>query len=282
MIDHPGIATAPARHRRPEPPRRTGGDRVRSVVRGFGEVLLTLGLVVLLFMAYELYVTNWFSAMKQRDATAALDDRWSNPRGTIDRPIEGDGIAKLHVPAFGPDFDFTVLQGTGPDTLASGPGHYVDTAMPGEPGNFAVAGHRVGDGAPFNDLDLLQSCDAMVVETRDRWFVYQVLPLTDEVSGWASGKGAIPQCRGVAPLPEPYPEVPGQQIVMPWQGEVIDPVPGGSAAQLPSEQRASLITLTTCHPRFSAEQRLIIHGVLTAQYPKDGPRPPALAGGLRR
>ncbi len=277
MSDHAGIATAPARHRRPDPPRRTAGDRARNVVRGFGEVLLTLGLVVLMFMFYEVYVTNWFSAMKQREATAALEDKWNNPRGTIDRPIEGEGIAKLHVPAFGPDFDFTVLQGVGQDVLAVGPGHYVDTAMPGEPGNFAVAGHRVGDGAPFNDLDLLQSCDALVIETRDSWFVYKMLPLPDEVAGWAAGKGVTPQCRGVAPLPEPY-EVPGRQIVMPWQDEVIAPVPGAPDAQLPPEQQASLITLTTCHPRFSAEKRLIIHGVLTAQYPKDGPRPPVLAG----
>lgn len=278
MSDHTAVAAAPARHRRPDPPHRTAGDRVRSVVRGIGEVLLTLGLVVLLFVAYELYITNWISAMKQREATAALEDEWNNPRGSIDRPIEGDGIAKLHVPSLGPDFDFTVLQGVGQDTLAGGPGHYVDTAMPGEPGNFSLAGHRVGDGAPFNDLDLLQSCDALVVETRDTWFVYRVLPMRDEVAGWQAGKGATPQCRGVAPLPEPYPEVPGQEIVMPWQDEVIAPVPGAPGMQPPPEQQAELITLTTCHPQFSARQRLIIHGVMTAQYPKDGPRPPVMAG----
>lgn len=278
MSDHAAATAAPVRHRRPEPPPPSAGDRVRSAVRAFGEVLLTLGLVVMLFLAYELYITNWFSAMKQREATAALDDKWSNPRGTIDRPIEGEGIAKLHIPAFGPDFDLTVLQGVGQDVLAAGPGHYVDTAMPGEPGNFGVAGHRVGDGAPFNDLDLLQSCDALVVETRDTWFVYRMLPLQDEVAGWESGKGAAPQCRGVAPLPEPYPEVPGQEIVMPWQDEVIAPVPGAPDMELPPEQQASLITLTTCHPQFSARQRLIIHGLLTAQYPKDGSRPPVLAG----
>lgn len=279
MSEQVAVTPAPARHRRPEPPRPSAGDRARRVVRAFGEVLLTLGLVVLLFLVYEVYITNWFSAIKQREATAALEDRWNNPRGTIDRPIEGQGIAMLHIPAFGPDFDFTVLQGVGQDVLAIGPGHYVDTAMPGQPGNFAVAGHRVGDGAPFNDLDLLESCDAMVVETRDTWFVYRMLPTAGEMAGWSAGKGATPQCRGVAPLPEPYPEVPGREIVMPWQDEVIAPVPGIPELQLPPEQLASLITLTTCHPRFSAEQRMIIHGVLTAQYPKDGPRPPALTAG---
>lgn len=277
MSDH--VSVAPARHRRPEPPRPSAGNRIRSIVRVSGELLLTLGLVVLLFLAYELYVTNWLSAMKQREATAALEDKWNDPRGPVDRPIEGDGIARLYIPSFGPDFDFTVLQGTGQEVLAAGPGHYVETAMPGEPGNFAVAGHRTGNGAPFNDLDRLRSCDSMVVETRDSWFVYRVLPLQDEVAEWASGKGALPQCRGVAPIPPPYPEVPGRQIVLPSQDEVIMPVPGAPDVQLPPEQQAPLITLTTCHPEFSARQRLIIHGVLTASYPKDGERPPALLAG---
>lgn len=191
----------------------------------------------------------------------------------MDRPLVGDGIAKLYIPALGSDFQYTVLQGTDQETLAAGPGHYVDTAMPGEPGNFSLAGHRVGKGAPFLDLDMLQSCDALVVETRDTWLVYQVLPMADEVAGWAGGKGAQPQCRGVEPLPASYPEVPGQQIVLPSQDEVIAPVPGGPDAQLPAEQQQSLITLTTCNPKFSARERLIIHGALAAQYPKGGPPP---------
>lgn len=267
------------RHRRPDPPRRTAGDRVRGAVRGFGELLITLGMVVLLFVLYEVYVTDWISAGKQREATAALEDRWTNPRTALDRPLEGDGIAKLHVPAFGPDFAFTVLQGTGQDILAVGPGHYVDTALPGQPGNFAVAGHRVGKGAPFNDVDLLGSCDALVVETRTEWFVYRVLPLQGEAAGWATGKGTEERCRGVAPLAEPYPEVPGKEIVLPSQDEVIAPVPGAPGVVLPAEQQARLITLTTCHPKFSARQRLIAHGVLVAQYAKGGERPAEVTQG---
>ncbi|MGH3977665.1 MAG: class E sortase, partial [Pseudonocardiaceae bacterium] len=237
-----------------------------------------VGMVVVLFVGYEVYVTDWLSAGKQADATDALERQWRDPR-TVDRPFEGDGIARLYVPAFGPDFDFTVLQGTGRDVLAVGPGHYPDTAMPGQPGNFAVAGHRIGKGAPFNDLDLLASCDALVVETRETWFVYRVLPLENEAAGWAAGKGAQPQCRGVAPLPVPYLDVPGRQIVLPSQREVIDPVPWQPGAPLPPEQLQRLITLTTCHPEFSARQRMIIHGVLVAQYPKGGQRPAELIRG---
>lgn len=73
----------------------------------------------------------------------------NDPNRVPGPPLEGDGIAMLYVPALGPDFSFTVLEGTGQDTLATGPGHYIDTAMPGQPGNFGLAGHRVGKGAPF-------------------------------------------------------------------------------------------------------------------------------------
>jgi sortase A len=238
-------------------------------------VLTTLGMVVLLFVFYLLYVSNWISAAKQRDATAQLDKQWRNPRGTLNRPVRGDGIAKLSVPVFGPDFVWTVLQGTDQSTLAVGPGHYPDTAMPGEPGNFSVGGHRVGKGSPFNDLDLLGSCDALVVETVDTWFVYRVLPTRDEAAGWAQGKGNDPRCRQVAPLPGAYSEVVGQEIVLPSKREVIAPVPGWPGLVLPPEQQRAMITLTTCHPKFSARQRLIIHGVLVAQYPKNAGAPPA-------
>ena len=266
-------AQAPVRGFRPP---RWRADAVRSAFRGLGELLLTAGLVVLLFAFYETYVTDWSSAQKQRAATAKLDDTWRNERGLVQRPVTGAGIAKMYVPAFGPDFVFTVLQGTDQDTLAIGPGHYQGTASPGQLGNFAVAGHRVGKGSPFNSLDLLSSCDAIVVETADHWYVYRVLPLLGESAGWAAGKGRQPQCRGVEPLAGRYANVVGKTIVLPSQVEVIAPVPGQPGR--PATKR--LITLTTCHPQFSARQRLIVHGVLVASYHKvSGQRPVELTAG---
>ncbi|MGH3794279.1 MAG: class E sortase [Pseudonocardiaceae bacterium] len=256
------------------PPERRKGNGVRGVIRGVGEVLITLGLVVLLFAFYEVYVTDWFSAEKQQEATATLDQQWRNHRGLTDRPIEGSGIAKIYVPSFGPDFVFTILEGTNADVLAVGPGHYIGTAMPGEPGNFAVAGHRVGKGSPFNNLDLLSSCDSIVVETVNQWFVYRVLPLQGEAAGWAAGKGTSPQCAGVGTLPGPYAKVVGKEIVLPSQTEVIAPIPGHPGMTPPADE-AKLITLTTCHPQFSARERLIVHGVLVAQYPKVAGQRPA-------
>jgi sortase A len=261
------------------PPRRRGGGGMRAVVRGVGELLITLGMVVLLFVFYAVYVTDWFSAEKQQEATATLDEQWRNPRGIADHLTEGDGIAKMYLPVFGPDFVFTVLEGTGESVLETGPGHYPGTALPGQPGNFAVAGHRVGKGAPFNDLDLLSSCDAIVVETIDQWFVYRVLPLNGEAGEWdTGGRGAMPQCTGVDPLPGPYSDLVGKHIVLPSQTEVIAPVPGRPGLT-PVAGQPGLITLTTCHPKFSARERLIVHGVLVAGYPKvPGQRPAELTG----
>ncbi|RCW47250.1 LPXTG-site transpeptidase (sortase) family protein [Halopolyspora algeriensis] len=255
---------------------------------------MTLGLVVLLFVFYELYVTSWFSARKQTEATERLHDRWKDetPRRMPVKPEDGRGFAQLYIPALGADYRYTVLQGTDQETLAIGPAHYTGTALPGERGNFAVAGHRIGRGAPFGDLDQLRSCDALIVETASQWYVYRVLPMRHEVADWASRGGsssrgpakpdaaggadqraAETRCKGVAPIGGPYAEVVGRRIVQPHQSEVILPVPGKQGAEVPPERRTRLITLTTCHPRFSAEKRLIVHGVLTKRYPKVSSRP---------
>ena len=251
----------------PEPPQRR--SPVRATVRTIGELLITAGLVVLLFVAYEVYVTDWISAGKQRDATEALDREWKQPatsaeaerRSHFQGLKEGEGFAKMYVPVFGTDYRFTILEGTTESTLEVGPGHYKGTAYPGPTGNFAVAGHRVGKGAPFNDIDLLASCDAIVVETRDTWFVYRVLPMDSEVAGWAAGKGKQPRCKGVAPLGGQYTQVRGQEIVLPSEGSVVATVPHKDVVP-PPDQQVGLMTLTTCNPKFSDRQRLIVHAVL--------------------
>lgn len=252
-------------------------DPVRTAVRTFGEVLITLGLVVLLFVVYEVYWTDVVSAGKQRDATAALDDRWKGGddpqrQDHFNGLGEGDGFAKMYIPAFGADYHFTIVQGTTAASLEIGPGHYLHTAYPGEPGNFAVAGHRVGKGAPFNDINLINSCDAIVVETKNNWFVYRALPKEEEKAGWADGKAGDAKCKGVSVLGGAYSEVIGQQIVPPTDGSVVAPVPGSDTAPSVGEQ-ASLMTLTTCHPRFSDKERLIVHAVLVRQEPKDPSKP---------
>ena len=256
------------------PPPKASRGRGAKAVRTVGELLITAGLVVLLFVVYELYVTDLFSARKQASATAALDDDWAQGRQLHPELIDGKAFAKLYIPSFGADYHFTVQEGTDAAALEVGPGHYKGTALPGEPGNFSIAGHRVGKGAPFNDLDLLSSCDAIVVETQSDYFVYRVLPHDDEIANWATGKGKEPQCAKVstlrtdAPDGGPYAQTTGREIVSPTQGDVVNPVPHQPVDVLPTAQQVSLLTLTTCHPRFSDRQRLIVHAVLTNQYPK--------------
>ncbi|GAA4856728.1 hypothetical protein GCM10025787_46220 [Saccharopolyspora rosea] len=248
------------------PPPDPRPARVRSALHVLGELLITLGLVLLLFVFYAVYVTDWSTARQQAAATDQLRARWQRPAAT-EPPAVGEGLAVLHVPSFGPDYRFTVLEGTDRERLAAGPGHYTGTAAPGEQGDFAVAGHRIGRGAPFNHLDRLRSCDALVVETATQWFIYRVLPMSDEVDGW-DGHGGDPRCRGVAPISGPYAGVVGREIVRPDQREVINPVPGRPPDALPPDEWTRLITLTTCHPEFSAAQRMIVHGVLVKRYPK--------------
>jgi len=241
-----------------------------------GELLITAGLVVLLFMVYEVYVTDLFSAGKQSEASSELDGDWSKDRQLHPDLVDGKAFARIHIPVFGADFNFTIQEGTTEAALEVGPGHYKGTALPGEPGNFAIAGHRVGKGAPFNDLDNLASCDQIIIETQTDFYIYKVLPYKDEVEGWAAGKGADPKCKNVGTLRDPnavdggaYGETNGRRIVFPTKGETVNPVPYKDPEILPKAEQVSLLTLTTCHPKFSAKERLIIHAVLAQQVPKN-------------
>jgi sortase (surface protein transpeptidase) len=269
---------------------------MRTVLRGLGQTLITLGAVVLLFVVYEVYVTDLFGHQKQAAATSAIDEVWAeeqpaaetvvvqspdqlvtDPRQRVPsyEPMIGEGFAKLYVPAFGADYVFTVVEGTDPDDLYIGPGHYSDTQLPGQPGNFAVAGHRVSKGSPFNDLGLLASCDAVVVETQDDWFVYRVLPMAQEVAGWAATTRA--HCDGVGVQTGQYDGVYGREITAPADYAQVLPVPHITSTDVPADAQR-MITLTTCHPQFSDAERMIIHGVLAKSYAKSpGFLPPELS-----
>ena len=283
------------------PPKRPR-DPVRTTVRGVGQLLITAGVIVLLFVVYELWITNIFGGHRQAEATAALDKLWATEQVTVtqggvavvtgsageDAPVvsggptltnqtgarsrhydteEGSGFAKLYIPSFGADFVFTVIEGTDENDLYSGPGHYLGTQYPGEPGNFAMAGHRVNKGAPFNDLDLLNPCDAIVIETVDAWYVYRMLPTEQESAGWSSA--AHQHCDGVEAQTGQYAGVYGREITSPSDYQQVLPVPHLNSTNVPADAE-KLITLTTCNPKFSDAQRMIVHGVMVKSYPKNG------------
>lgn len=290
---NPAAHNAAANRRNANRPDARGlGDAGRAAVRGLGELLLTCGTVLLLFLCYEIWVSNLFADRKQAQMREQLITSWERGQDPLkgqDRPNlpigkqvapppAGQGFANLYIPRFGKDYVRTIVQGTSDRHLDSGPGHYVTSQLPGQLGNFAVAGHRVSKGQPFLNLDKLRPGDKIVVQTARNWYVYAVLgsqpaylaasKLTDPAKREAAIAAALamPDSQGVR----------GREIVHPAAVHVINPVPNHPRA---TATRA-LLTLTTCHPKYSAAQRLILHAQLSRAVPRAGSRlPHELPGG---
>lgn len=241
---HLGVNTAAVRA---TPPRRWQ-SWVRRLAWVSGEVMVTLGVVCLLLVVYELWITGLFAAATQGELHQSLSRRWAGPVATPapgappPRLALGSGIAILRIPLFGPSFDPVIVQGVGDTELSRGPGHYPGTALPGQIGNFVVSGHRTTWGHWFYSLNDLHPGAVIGVETQRHWYLYRVT---------------------------------SQEIVTPTDLAVVAPVadrPGVTPTQ-------AEITLTTCNPLFSASQRLIVHGVLTQTLPRTAALPAALAVG---
>lgn len=258
----------------PSSGRSSTGDYVRAGIRGIGQTLVTLGLVVLLLVFYEVYVTNFTADARQRDVKTVYAQavaRHQDPLRGQDRATlsagkqvilpAGVGFANLYIPRLGKDFARTIVQGTGESDLDKGPGHYTDTAAPGPIGNFVVAGHRVGKGEPFLNLDQLVPGDAVVVQTASRWYVYPVL-----------GDGRTGDLSGLDSL-----GVPGREIVAPSAVRVLAPVPD-HVGVTPTQ---ALLTLTTCHPKYTANKRMVVHAALTRTVPVAAGVRPKEVGGTR-
>ena len=231
---------------RPVGPRR---DRGALVWRGIGEVLVTLGVLVLLFCVYALYGTGQVTSREQSRLAEELDRIWSGasvsgrtPSPTAREPPPGRALARLYLPRLSGSEPLVVVEGVGVPDLKKGPGHLPGSALPGEVGNLVISGHRTTYGAPFREIDELDGGDALVVETRDRWLTYRVTTAA---------------------------------VVPPTAVEVTFPVPGERDAT-PSRR---LITLTTCHPEFSARQRLVVTGELESVAPSTAGPPTALREG---
>ncbi|MCW2496234.1 class E sortase [Jatrophihabitans sp.] len=255
----------------PDPaPQRSLGDNVRTAMRGIGETLITLGLIVFLFIFYEVYVTSWFTDREQtklkhqltQEFVAGKDPTIRLPNGSLPELKTGQGIANIYIPRLGKDFEWTIVEGTTAADLDKGPGHYVGTALPGEVGNFAIAGHRVGKGEPFLNLDHLLPGDSVIIETESAWYVYKVKGQQHNSITSVDSDG-----------------IPGREIITPDEGRVLDPVPDHPGVT-PTEQ---LLTMTTCHPKFTATHRMVVYGALDPSEtvkrtdPKDLSMPSAIA-----
>ncbi|MFI8664763.1 class E sortase [Rhodococcus qingshengii] len=245
-----------------------------------GELLLTAGVILLLFVLYEAFWTNIVSGRLQDKINTQLEQSWAvDPGAASGEPVAplipalGEGFARVHFPTLGAAY--AVVEGTSSEDLRAGPGHYPESQMPGEAGNFALAGHRNGSGAVFQHLDQLDTCDAVVVETQSRWITYRLLPLDT----------AAPERRAAAAAclsPEQtdrvsagdYAHVLGRHITVPGDVAVVNPLPGNPWSE-PDAKLESMLTLTTCHPLFSNSERLIVHAVLVETISKTSGAIPA-------
>ena len=140
-------------------------DRARWLLSGIGQAMITAGVVLLMFVVYELKLTNLYTDEQQRDLGRALDKTWSAPAPKSVLPAfrSGDGIARIYLPALGKKQVHVVVEGVGREDLKKGPGHYPGTELPGELGNMVISGHRTTYGAPFNRLDELAPGDQLVL-----------------------------------------------------------------------------------------------------------------------
>jgi sortase A len=224
--------------------RLTVGRVILIVSRTIGEGLITFGLVVLLFAAYEVWGVGAKVDAHQSDLSDQLAQDWNAAAGTQPSasasapppPMDGAGIAKLYIPKI-KDKPWVLVQGVQPDDIRYAPGHDPATAMPGEIGNIVIAGHR--SPPIFWDLDLVGPGDPIVLETRDSWFVYKVT------------RTRIVSKNGVQIL-DPNPDNPGE----------------------PAEEK--MMTVFTCYPKTGNEQRLVLHALLESQQPHDSGYPSAL------
>ncbi|MFJ4680857.1 MULTISPECIES: class E sortase [unclassified Kitasatospora] len=233
-----------------------GGRRRRgrtAVALGLlGELLITLGLVLALFVGYSLWWTDVLADRTAGHAGDRLRQTWGVPAAPpadgaaaapVPRYAAGDGVGFLHVPALGRGDQTLIRMGTTAEVLDEGvAGVYEEpyrSAMPWDAeGNFALAAHRDGHGARFHDLDRVAVGDPVVVETRDAWYVYRVAGTLPQTSKYDVG--------------------------------VVAPVPEGSPFTGPGRY----LTLTTCTPVYTSRYRMAVWAQLVRVDPVDARRTP--------
>ncbi|WP_408990711.1 class E sortase [Streptomyces sp. 1268] len=230
----------------PPPARRRARHPVATAVSVFGELLITAGLVLALFVVYSLWWTNVLADREAGRQGDTVRDKWADAGpGALDTK---DGIGFLHVPAM-KNGEVLVKKGTDPKTLNNGiAGYYTDpvkSALPwDDEGNFTLAAHRDGHGAKFHNIHKLKNGDPVVFETKDTWYVYKVYKTLPETSK--------------------------------FNVDVIQPVPEESGVKKPGRY----ITLTTCTPVYTSKYRYIVWGELerTEKVDKDRTKPVELLG----
>lgn len=219
-----------------------------------GELLLTGGVVLGLFVVWQLWWTNLEATATQETAAAELAQDFGGPLQpttgdstsygdpvVAPAPGYGEGLGIMYIPRFGDDYARPVMEGTGTDVLDTlGLGHYQGTAMPGEIGNFALAGHRQTHGKVLDLIHTLTPGDRIHVRTTEGYYTYTVESTA---------------------------------IVTPTATRVIAPDPQDPGA----DPTRRLLTLTSCHPRYGDAERYIVHAALDSWRPTQAGPPAEIA-----
>ncbi|WP_051326082.1 class E sortase [Glycomyces tenuis] len=209
--------------------------KTRKTVRGVGEVLITFGVVVLLYAAYEVFGVSAEINNQQEDLSSELDVLWDTEGGedgdAAPVPELGDAFARMWAPDIRPE-SWVIVEGTDLADIEYAPGRYLDGAYPGEQGNFTLAGHNVP--AIFQKIRELEAGDKVVIETMDHFYVY---------------------------------EVQEHVVVDETQVEITEPVPGEPGVE-PGEDDYWL-TLFTCHPLWDNYERYVVYSQLVETYERD-------------
>ncbi|MEU9730972.1 class E sortase [Streptomyces sp. NPDC048002] len=229
----------------PVVPRRRGPGRVAAAISVFGELLITSGLVLGLFVVYSLWWTNVVADRAADRQGDKVRDGWAQ-EDSGGGPVAYDsknGVGFLHVPDMSKG-EILVEKGTSSKILNDGvAGYYTDpvkSALPtsGKKGNFSLAAHRDGHGAKFHNIDKLEKGDPIVFETKDKWYVYRVYATLPETSKYnVQVLGAVPKESG-------------------------------------KSKAGHYITLTTCTPVYTSRYRYVVWGELERVEKVDEQRTP--------
>lgn len=253
-------AQRPAVSRQQLPRRRTLRKRRVSVVGVLGELLITAGVLVLLFLGWQLWWNDLIVAGQQRTDAAELSSSWTRAEPTTDpvpteepaesttaepvvteRASSGDDFAILYVPRFAEyeeNYSRVITEGVDHTSIlnAGRIGHYPSTQLPGEAGNFVLAGHRSAYGGGMHWITDFQLGDRIYIETADGWYSYVFRDL---------------------------------EFVPETQVDVLAPVPRHEGVE-PSD---SIVTLTSCNPLWSTAERVIAYGVFDSFQPRSAGAP---------
>jgi sortase A len=209
--------------------------RKRPPSRLLAQGLLALGVLLVATSAYNLTLGDQASEQAQQARAEAVPLVVSPSSTANSSPLkEGEVFAKLSAPRLGQDYLREIAEGTSLDRVLNtvGLGHYVNTQMPGEVGNFAIAGHRAGNGGPMRNIDKFTDGDLVYVETADKKFTYKYLET---------------------------------KIVAPSEIGVINPVPTGLSKK---SEPGKYLTLTSCTPIYVNTNRIIVWFEQVAEQPR--------------